>query len=56
MRYFVTIKYIDGTSECVCADEVENRGTCLMLYKRFGVDSGERYIPFDRIKEWKVER
>ena len=53
---FLTIEYTDGTKEEKCVDDVSEGKQCLRYYIRFGVNAGEYSIPFERIKQWKIER
>ncbi len=48
------ITYRDGKTETVYVDSYGVKDGCLYTHVRFGVDSGTRYIPLDRIKDWKV--
>ena len=50
----IEIIYRDGKTETVYVDSYGIKDGCLYTYVRFGVDSGTRHIPLDRIKEWKV--
>lgn len=48
------IIYRDEKTETVYVDSYGIKDGCLYIYVRFGVESGTRHIPLDRIKEWKV--
>lgn len=48
----IKIIYRDGKQEETCVDDCGVTDGCLFLYKRFGIDSGKRYIPLDLIREW----
>ena len=54
--YSILIEYRDGKKEERYVDDYSVRDGCLNLYVRFGVNAGLRCIPFDRIKEYKVNR
>ena len=47
------ITYRDGKTETVYVDSYGVKDGCLYTHVRFGVDSGTRHIPLDRIKEYK---
>ena len=48
----IKIIYRDGTEEKYYVDNYDVRDGCLRLYTRFGVDSGNRHIPLDLIREY----
>lgn len=55
MQYDIKIIYRDGNTEKTIADSYSILNGCLRIYKRFGIDRGDRYIPLDQISEWKVK-
>lgn len=50
------IEYIDGTSEELNVDDVYygSKDECLRYSIRFGVNSGDYYVPLVQIKRWVV--
>ncbi len=50
----IKIVYRDGTEEQVYVDDYYVRDGCFCTYVRFGVESGSRHIPLDRIREYIV--
>ena len=53
----LTIEYTDGTKKTLFVDDVTvSKSGYLTYYIRFGVNSGNYFIPFDRIKRWKIDR
>ncbi len=52
----LVIEYVDGDTERLCVDDVFEGKQCLKYSIRYGINSGEYGVPFDRIKRWKVER
>lgn len=56
MGYYIHIYYTDGTLESHYIDDYAIKNNCLMTYVRCGVNRGYRYIPLDKIKEWKIEK
>ena len=48
------ITYRDGKTETVYVDRHWVKDGCLHTHVRFGVESGTRSIPLDRIREYKV--
>ena len=54
MAYRIKIEYRDGSTETVDVDDYGIKNGCLYTHVRFGANSGTRYIPLDRIMEWKV--
>lgn len=52
--YCIKIQYRDNTSEEYCCSSYQVKDGCLIMSNRFGVNSGIRNIPLDRIKEYIV--
>ena len=52
----LTIEYMDGRTETVYPDDISEGKHCLSYSIRFGVDSGQYFIPYSQIKRWKIER
>lgn len=51
----IYISYRDNSKdEQTIVDSYSVVDGCLKLYIRFGVNAGTRFIPLDRIEEWKV--
>lgn len=52
----LTIEYLDGTSEELIVDDVYygSNEECLRYSIRFGVNSGDYYVPLVQIKRWIV--
>ena len=52
----LTIEYIDGTSEELNVDDIYygSKDECLRYSIRFGVNSGDYYVPLVQIKRWIV--
>ena len=51
----IEIIYRDGKTETIYVDSYGVKDSCLYTHVRFGVNSGTRHIPLDRIKEWNVK-
>lgn len=54
--YVIKIDYRDGKTEKRYVDDYGVKDGLLILYKRFGVDAGTSCIPFDQIKEFRIDR
>ena len=53
--YTIYISYRDNSKdEETTVDSYSVVNGCLKLHTRFGVNAGTRFIPLDRIEEWKV--
>ena len=52
--FLIKITYRDNTTEEYYCERYRVTNNCLVMSNRFGVNSGIRNIPMDRIKEYTV--
>lgn len=52
----IVIEYITGDKEELYVDGFREGKDCLKYWIRFGVNSGEYYIPYSSVKRWKIYR
>ena len=54
--YMLKIYYRDGHEEEHYCDYYKNENGLLIYYVRFGVNSGEHFIPYDLIRKFEISR